>query len=73
MKIRYICESSGKPVIRRVSYQPASVFIQFPSGDTYEYIIYDDNALNVLLKKYKRSTGALVAALKRLNIDFKKV
>ncbi len=53
------------PFIRYVQYNPAVIYIQFPSGDVWEYVLYDNWKLKNLLKSYRRNVGKLVSVLKK--------
>lgn len=72
MKLRILLENAA-PVIRRVTYSPAAIYIQYPSGDTYEYMIYDNRQCQNLIKMYGKNVGRLASMLKKLNVEFTKV
>lgn len=71
--MKLVTISENAPIIRRVQYSPAAIYIQFPDGNTWEYIIYDDLSLRQLLRRYKYNVGRLVAELKRLGVEAQKI
>ncbi len=67
-------ESTEKnPIIRSIQYNPAVIYIQFPGGDIWEYVLYDNWKLKNLLKSYRRNVGRLVANLKKMNVEARKL
>jgi|2_EtaG_2_1085320.scaffolds.fasta_scaffold00515_22 hypothetical protein len=67
-----IIEAAG-PVIRRVAYKPAVIYIQFPNGETWEYLVYEDKWLKDILKRHGRNVGRVVTALKKLGVEAQKM
>jgi hypothetical protein len=62
------------PIIRNIQWSPAAITIQFPSGEIWEYVIYENRWLQDLLKSHRRNVGRLVAAMKRIpNIEVQRV
>ena len=61
------------PVVGGVRWSPASIKIQFPNGDLWEYIVYEDRWLKRLLKSYGRNVGRLASELNKLNCDKRKL
>lgn len=72
MKLQIITESDN-PIILRTIFRPAAICIKFPNGDIWEYVLYDDELLRDLLKKYRFNVGNLVAALKRMKVEANKL
>lgn len=69
MKLQHIISEDEIPVIKRIQWSPAAIYIMYPSGKVWEYVIYDDPVLKDLLRRYKYNVGNLIAALKRLKIE----
>ena len=63
MRIKTITESSGI-VVRRILYNPAAIYIQYPNGDIWEYVIYNNKTLRDIIKKYRFNMGRLSSAVK---------
>lgn len=61
----FTLQEERRPVIRSVSYSPAAIRIQFPNGDLWEYVVYDDVQLDNILRKYRRNMGKLVSVLRK--------
>jgi len=64
MRLKIITEDSGI-TIRRILYSPAAIYLQYPNGDVWEYVIYDDHVLKDILKRYRFNMGRLSSAVKR--------
>lgn len=62
-------EAVDGPKVRSIQWSPAIIVIQFPSGDTWEYLIYENGWLETLMRKHRRNTGRLVAALRKWVVD----
>jgi len=68
-------EAKGKtpgPIIRRIQWSPAAIWIQFPSGETWEYVVYENRWLEDILRRNRRNGGRVVAALKKLGVEARK-
>lgn len=65
MRLSVISENIAKPVVKTILFNPASVTVQFPNGESWQYRVYDNNILNNLIYKYGRNVGKFVAALKK--------
>ena len=62
MKIDSI--SRDGPKIVKTVFSPAAIVIRFPSGDEWEYVVYDDAKLRQLLKSHRKNVGRLVSNLR---------
>ena len=61
-----IHEAAPGPFVRSVTWKPAILTVQFPSGEIWEYVVYEDRWVQDLMRRHKRNTGRLVAAVKKL-------
>lgn len=68
----YIIENSGIQ-IRKILYSPAAIYLQYPNGDIWEYVIYDDHILRDILRRHRLNMGRLSIAVKRAASDSQKV
>lgn len=66
-------EATQGPIIRRIQWSPAAIYIQFPSGDLWEYVVYENRWLQDILRRHRRNVGRVVAELKKLNAEARKV
>jgi hypothetical protein len=76
MRLRFIIENERHrgPIIRSIQWSPAALTVQFPSGEIWEYVIYENRWLQDLLRSHRRNVGRLVAAVKRIpNIEAQRV
>ena len=71
-KLRYytvpgmVYEAVQGPLIRGVTWRPAILTVQFPGGEVWEYMVYEDKWVRDLMRRHKRNAGRLVAAIKNL-------
>jgi hypothetical protein len=66
-------EATQGPIIKRIQWSPAAIYIQYPSGDIWEYVVYEDRWLRDILRSHRRNVGRVVAELKKLNVEARKV
>lgn len=52
-------------IVRKILYSPAAVYIEYPNGDVWEYVIYDDHILRDIKHRYRYNIGRFAAAVKR--------
>jgi hypothetical protein len=57
--------SQDGPKVVKTMFSPAAITIRFPSGDEWEYVIYDDATLRQLLRSHRKNVGRLVSNLRR--------
>lgn len=61
------------PVIRNIVWSPAAIVIQFPNGDKWEYVVYDNAVLRRLVHSYRLNVGRLVAKLREGGFEARRI
>jgi hypothetical protein len=56
-------EISGVEIVRTV-WSPAAVYIRYPNGDVWEYLVYDNATLRRILRG-RRNMGRVISQLKQ--------
>jgi len=64
MKLKLMTEETGI-IVRKILYNPAVVYIEYPNGDIWEYVIYDNHTLKDIRYRYRHNIGQFVSAVKQ--------